>query len=112
MDEHEGVLAGPMKTARLAAEAKQAREWRSRCDWCGWPLVPHGEAGCWDGNCSMRPMPTLNAAQREVVELKQTIRRLERELADAQDDVKRLHSEKMDLWEKLHFPQPPTEDSK
>jgi hypothetical protein len=28
-----------------------------RCNRCGWPIVPEGEAGCWKNNCSMRPMP-------------------------------------------------------
>lgn len=28
-----------------------------RCEHCGWPIVPAGEAGCWKNNCSMRPMP-------------------------------------------------------
>lgn len=26
----------------------------SRCRVCGWPIVPHGERGCWSDNCSMR----------------------------------------------------------
>ena len=31
-----------------------------RCERCGWPIVPEGEAGCWKSNCSMRPMPPLH----------------------------------------------------
>lgn len=28
-----------------------------RCERCGWPIVPDGQPGCWESNCSMRPMP-------------------------------------------------------
>lgn len=34
-------------------------ETEERCERCGWPIVPEGEAGCWKSNCSMRPMPPL-----------------------------------------------------
>lgn len=54
-----------------------SQNWRARCDWCNWPLVADGEAGCWATNCSFRPGISLTPAQAEVVELKQTIRRLE-----------------------------------
>ena len=29
---------------------------KKRCKHCGWPIVPEGESGCWESNCSMRPM--------------------------------------------------------
>lgn len=41
--------------AALAAPASEP----PRCKHCGWPIVPEGEAGCWESNCSMRPMPPL-----------------------------------------------------
>lgn len=28
-----------------------------RCEHCGWPIVPKHESGCWESNCSQRPMP-------------------------------------------------------
>jgi len=34
-----------------------------RCAKCGWPIVPEGEAGCWESNCSMRPIPEPPAAK-------------------------------------------------
>lgn len=27
----------------------------NRCPICDWPIVPKGEKGCWEGNCSYRP---------------------------------------------------------
>src|SRR5262249_35479461 len=36
-----------------------------RCDRCGWPIVPVGSAGCWEGNCSMRPIPPTSADRAE-----------------------------------------------
>jgi hypothetical protein len=35
---------------------------KKRCSVCGWPIVPEGQPGCWESNCSMRPMPTKPAA--------------------------------------------------
>lgn len=34
--------------------------WRSRCDWCGWPLEDDPNKGCVRGNCSQRPRPQHN----------------------------------------------------
>lgn len=34
-----------------------------RCERCGWPIVPEGEAGCWKTNCSMRPVPPLREVE-------------------------------------------------
>ena len=42
-----------------------------RCNRCGWPIVAEGEAGCWESNCSMRPLPPLRthpAPKQEEVE--------------------------------------------
>lgn len=36
-----------------------------RCQRCGWPIVPEGETGCWESNCSMRPMPPAIEQQVE-----------------------------------------------
>lgn len=36
-----------------------------RCQRCNWPIVPEGEAGCWESNCSMRPMPPLPEARAQ-----------------------------------------------
>ncbi len=34
-------------------------DWRSRCDWCGWPLAETVEGSCVVNSCSERPMPKL-----------------------------------------------------
>lgn len=34
-----------------------------RCKRCGWPIVAEGEAGCWESNCSMRPMPPERSSE-------------------------------------------------
>lgn len=38
-----------------------------RCDWCGWRLVPHPDPGCWEDNCSMRPMPEPKTDAGELI---------------------------------------------
>src|SRR5208283_6002834 len=50
--------------ALLAAPSEpQASE--PPCKKCGWPIVPEGEAGCWESNCSMRPMPQPESVSNE-----------------------------------------------
>jgi hypothetical protein len=37
---------------------EDVREYVNRCPICDWPIVPKGENGCWEGNCSYRPQGT------------------------------------------------------
>jgi hypothetical protein len=49
----------------LVAERVMGLAWdESRCRVCGWPLatdVMQSSAGCYPGNCSLRPRPARNA---------------------------------------------------
>ncbi len=47
------------KALPQAPLAQVAERDDNRCGVCAWPLVPEGEAGCWRGNCSQRPVPAL-----------------------------------------------------
>ena len=62
----------------------------SRCDWCGWPIKESVGEGCVADNCSMRPQPTMTAAQYEVFKMRRYIRSLERRLREAEAHVKEL----------------------
>lgn len=44
------------------------------CEICDWPLVPHGEAGCWKGNCSYRPREGTDEYRR-IEERRDALRR-------------------------------------
>ena len=57
----------------------------SRCDWCGWPIKESVGEGCVADNCSMRPQPTMTAAQYEVFKMRRYIRSLERRLREAEE---------------------------
>jgi hypothetical protein len=46
--------------------------WRTRCDWCGWPLKEKIEDGCTWNSCSMRPMP-----HNDLTDIKQECRKAE-----------------------------------
>lgn len=50
--------------------------WRSRCDYCGWPLAESAERGCVVDNCSQRPRPLAHLS-----EVMQYVRRMEAKLA-------------------------------
>ena len=65
----------------------------SRCDWCGWPIKESVGEGCVADNCSMRPQPTMTAAQYEVFKMRRYIRSLERRLREAEDINNKLRDD-------------------
>ena len=49
-----------------------------RCNRCGWPLATLLEAGCVEGNCSMRPLQPLREHDPRLSEMRAILQALER----------------------------------
>ena len=78
-------------------EKRLEDDWKSRCDWCGWPLKETVEEGCIRGNCSMRPLPQTNVTWK----YKQEIRELESQLTAKVERIKDLEANYKEAVEAL-----------